>query len=100
VAERTPAPPGMWSVTVSGVCPQPEMEVRLVFPPTSESGTKAVTAPPATPAITAPQDTPDPEIHQALPDTTSHFTLTFKNQQQQQSQQQKRNATPRKSVCA
>ncbi|KAF4522145.1 hypothetical protein B566_EDAN012607 [Ephemera danica] len=71
------------------------MEVRLVFPPSSE--TQAAVAAPPTPTIAAPADTKD--VLHASPDSTSHFTLKFKNQQQSsqpppQQQQQQRKATP------
>jgi hypothetical protein len=85
VAETGTSESGTWSVTLSGLYPQPEMELRLVFPPTedgadtedlktprNEKGDKG-----GSPKKQGSRRTPSP-----LDETNSvDYILTFKNKQ-------------------
>lgn len=80
MAETGSSEPGTWSVTLTGLCPQPEMELRLVFPPSEDS--KEETNEKRRDSNSSPRSKDEPMLQSPLNDTNSaDYILTFKNKQ-------------------
>jgi hypothetical protein len=94
VAETGSSEPGTWSVTLTGLYPQPEMELRLVFPPSDDSNEDAHEK--IKDSGGSPRRKNERMSQSPMNETNSaDYILTFKNKQANNTSRRKSNISDR-----